>query len=138
MNMCYIIKSLCYTPEANIVNQVYANKIFNSFFQGPYYHSFSPPTLNTSKQRSTNCCSYSVPKSYPTLRDPWTAAHQASLSSTVSWSLLKFTYTESAMLSHHLVPLPPLSPFAFNVSQHQGLFQRVGSVLCIRWPMSIL
>ena len=36
---------------------------------------------------------------------PWTAAHQAVhclLSSTVSWSLLKFTSTESVMLSNHL------------------------------------
>ena len=30
---------------------------------------------------------------------PWTAAHQASLSSTISQSLLKFTSMESAMLS---------------------------------------
>ena len=34
---------------------------------------------------------------------PWTAAHQASLSSTVSWSLLKFMSTESVMLSNHLI-----------------------------------
>ena len=32
---------------------------------------------------------------------PWTAACQASLSSTVSWSLLKFMSTESVMLSNH-------------------------------------
>ena len=31
---------------------------------------------------------------------PWTAARQASLSSTVSWSLLKFTSTESVMPSN--------------------------------------
>ena len=34
-------------------------------------------------------------------------------------------YIESVMLSH-LVPLPPLSPFAFHLSQHQGLYQRAG------------
>ena len=33
---------------------------------------------------------------------PWTVACQASLSSTMSWSLLKFMYTESVMLSNHL------------------------------------
>ena len=36
---------------------------------------------------------------------PWTAAYQASLSFTVSWSLLKFTSIESVMLSNHLCSL---------------------------------
>ena len=49
----------------------------------------------------------------------WTAAHQASLSFTISWSLLRFTSIESVITSH---PLPP-SSFAFNLSQHQSLFQ---------------
>ena len=34
---------------------------------------------------------------------PWTAACQASLSFTVSWSLLKFMSVESVMLSAHLI-----------------------------------
>ena len=34
---------------------------------------------------------------------PWIAAFQASLSSTVSWSLLKFMSVESVMLSNHLI-----------------------------------
>ena len=34
---------------------------------------------------------------------PWTAAHQASLSYTISWSLLKFMSIESVMLSNHLI-----------------------------------
>ena len=34
---------------------------------------------------------------------PWTAAHQASLSFTISQSLLKFTSIESVMLSNHLL-----------------------------------
>ena len=34
---------------------------------------------------------------------PWTAAHQASLSFTISWSLLKFIFTESVMPSNHLI-----------------------------------
>ena len=39
---------------------------------------------------------------------PWTAARQASLSSTVSRSLLKFISIELVMLSNHLVPYHPL------------------------------
>ena len=35
---------------------------------------------------------------------PWTMACQALLSSTVSWSLLRFMFIESVMLSNHLIP----------------------------------
>ena len=39
---------------------------------------------------------------------PWTAAHQASLSITNSWSLLKFMSIESMMPSNHLILCHPL------------------------------
>ena len=53
---------------------------------------------------------------------PWTAACQASLSITNSRSSLRLTSIESVMPSSHLSsPSPP----AFNLSQHQGLFQGV-------------
>ena len=39
---------------------------------------------------------------------PWTAAHQASLSFTISWSLLKLMSTESEMPSNHLILCRPL------------------------------
>ena len=48
---------------------------------------------------------------------PWTAAHQAFLSFTLSQSLLKFM---SIQPSH---PLLSPSPPALNLYQHQGLFQ---------------
>ena len=46
---------------------------------------------------------------------PWIAAHQASLSFTISWSLLKLMSMESVMPSNHLVLccsllLPPIFP----------------------------
>ena len=47
---------------------------------------------------------------------PWTAAHQASLSSTISQSLLRFMSIESVMLSNHRIlccPLP-LLPSIFH------------------------
>ena len=53
---------------------------------------------------------------------PWTAARQASLSITNSWSLLKLMSIELVMPSNHH-PLSFPSPPAFNLSQHQGLFQ---------------
>ena len=59
---------------------------------------------------------------------PWTAARQASLSITNSWSLLKLMSIESVM---HAIqpshPLPSPSPPTFNLSQYQGLFQWVNS-----------
>ena len=58
---------------------------------------------------------------------PWTAAHQASLSYTISQSLLKLMSNESVMPTSHLILLSP-SPPAFNLSQHQGLFQWVDSL----------
>ena len=56
---------------------------------------------------------------------PWTAAHQASLSFTTSWSLLRLTSIESVMPSNHH-PLSP-SSLALNLSQHQGHLPWVGS-----------
>ena len=54
------------------------------------------------------CCCSSVTKSCLTLCDPWTLAHQASLSPTISWSLLRFMSIELVMLSHHLTLHCPL------------------------------
>ena len=51
---------------------------------------------------------------------PWTAAHQASLSLTVSQSLLKLMSIESVMPPSH--PLLFSSPAAFSLSKHQGSF----------------
>ena len=39
---------------------------------------------------------------------PWTTAHQASLSFTISWSLLKLMSVESVMPSNHLILCCPL------------------------------
>ena len=51
---------------------------------------------------------------------PWTAARQASLSITNSWSLLKLMSIELAIQPSHPLSFP--SPRAFNHSQYQGIF----------------
>ena len=61
---------------------------------------------------------------------PWTAARQASLSITNSRGWLKLMSIESVMPSNHLLLSSPSLP-AFNLSQHQGLFKRVSSSLCV-------
>ena len=53
---------------------------------------------------------------------PWTAAHQASLSFTISQNLLKLMSIESMMPSNWLILSSPSLP-ALSHSQHQGLFQ---------------
>ena len=53
---------------------------------------------------------------------PWTAAHQASLSFTVSQSLLKFISIESVMLSNHLVLCFPLLLLSLKSFPASGSF----------------
>ena len=76
------------------------------------------------------CCS--VAKLCLTLCDPWTAACQAPLPSTISWSLFKFMSIESVMLSNHLILCCPLLllPSIFpNIRAFSN-----ESTLRIRWP----
>ena len=63
---------------------------------------------------------------------PWTAAHQASLSITNSWSLLKLMSIKSVISSNHLILcrpllLPPSIFPSIMVFSHE-------SALPIRWP----
>ena len=70
--------------------------------------------------------------SCPTLHDPWTAAPQASLSFTISQSLLKLMSIESVMPANHLVLCCPLLllPLIFPSTQ---VFANESAV-CIRQP----
>ena len=76
------------------------------------------------------CCS--TAKSYLTLCNPWTTAHQASLSFTISQSLLKLMSIESVIQCKHLILCHPrlLLPSVFpsiRVFSYE-------SALRIRWP----
>ena len=63
---------------------------------------------------------------------PWTAALQASLSITNSWSLLRLTSIESVMPSYDLILCCPLLLLP-SIFPNIGIFSNE-SVLCIRWP----
>ena len=65
---------------------------------------------------------------------PWTAAHQASLSFTMSWSLLKLLSIESVMPSNYLILCHPL-PLLPSIFPSVRVFSHE-SVLHIRWPMN--
>ena len=59
---------------------------------------------------------------------PRTAACQASVSITNSWSSLKLMSIELVMPSNHLILCHPFLLLAFSLSQHQGLFQWISSL----------
>ena len=63
---------------------------------------------------------------------PWTAAHQASLSFTISQSLLKLMSIELVMLSNYLILCCPLLPVPSIFPSSRVLLNEL--VLCIRWP----
>jgi len=92
------------------------NLIYVLIFIAPVSTIVSKEILQISKEYIVNnewmfCCCYSVTQSSLTLYHPWTAAHQASLSFTISWSLLKLMSIEFVMPSNHLIlccPLPLL------------------------------
>ena len=62
---------------------------------------------------------------------PWAAPHQASLSITVFWSLLKFMSIESVMPSNHLILCHPILLLSIF---HSIRGFSTESVLHIRWP----
>ena len=63
---------------------------------------------------------------------PWAAACQALLSSSNSWSLLKFMFIELVMLSNHLILCHPLL-LLHSIFPSIRVFSNE-SVLRIRWP----
>ena len=77
----------------------YLSLVFLSIFMLlPHFFILTPPVSQSVS---------SVAQSCPTPCDP-TAAHQASLSITNSWSLLKLMSIESVIPSNHLILCPPL------------------------------
>ena len=70
--------------------------------------------------------------SHSVFATPWTAAHQASLSITNSWSLLKLTSIELMMPSNHLILCCPLFLLP-SIFPSIRVFSNE-SVIRIRWP----
>ena len=64
------------------------------------FSSVFPASFNFSSVQLLSCV--------PLFANPWTAACQASLSFTISWSLLKLMSIESVMPFHHLILCRPL------------------------------
>ena len=109
-----------------------------STWEQPDHSMAVKKTVETVQRDETSNGSATSPKSWPYVVVQllshvrlfailWTAACQASLSFTISQSLLKIMSIESVMPSNHLILSSP-SPPAFNLSQHQGLFQSASSL----------
>ena len=77
------------------------------------------------------CCS--VTELRRALSDPWTTARQASLSFTISQSLIKFMYIESMMSSNHLMLCHSLLLLPSKFPSIR-VFSNNELALHIRWP----
>ena len=73
-----------------------------------------------------------VTKSFGLFETLWTAAHQVSLSFSISWSFLRLIFTESVMPSNHLILCHPLLLLP-SVFPSTRVFSNE-SALHIRWP----
>ena len=87
------------------------------------FHHFLAPSI------ITDCCS--IAQSCPTLCNPIIAVCQASLSFTISQSLLKLMSVESVIAPNHLILCRPL--LLPEIFPSIKVFS-IESVLCIRWP----
>jgi len=87
------------------------------------FHVLTPATCEYVIVESLSCAQLSAP--------PWTTAHQAPLSSTISWSLLRFMFIGSVMLYSHLILCCPL--LLSLVFPSIRVFSSE-SALHIRWP----
>ena len=80
-------------------------------------------------KQAAYCCSVGKSCLFAT---PWTTAHRASLSLTISQSLLKLMSVESVMASNHLIPCHPLLLLP-SIFPSIRVFPNE-LALCIRWP----
>ena len=92
------------------------------------YHQIASHQLTTFSYWFSSARSLSCVRLFVT---PWTAAHQASLSITNSWRLLKLMSIESVMPSKHLILCHPLILLP-SIFPSIGVFSNE-SVLHIRW-----
>ena len=83
-------------------------------------------------QKRMKRCSASLGIQFSSVAQSWTAARQASLSITNSWSSLKLMSVESVMPSNHLIFCHPLL-LEPSISPNIRVFSNE-SVLRIRWP----
>ena len=91
----------------------------------PLRSDLSPYTNCPRRYQCGNCVVVQLPTHVWLFSTPWTAAHQAFLPLTVSWTFPKFMCIALVMVFRHLILCHSLVLLPSNLSQHQGLFQWV-------------
>ena len=91
------------------------------------FMGFHPKNMSWEKQEVV----VQSPSHVQLFTTPWTAARQASLALTISWSLPKFMYIESVMPSNHLILCHPLLLLP-SIFASIRVFSNESAV-CIRW-----
>ena len=93
-----------------LILDFFPHSIISWIIRGLWYiFFFKHPVINILQFSFPQfCCCCSVVQPRPSLWTLWTAAHLASLSFNISWSLLKLMSTESVMPSNHLILCCPL------------------------------
>ena len=117
----------CKTPDRCLtVFQNFQQKLFILLWESCVTNRWKPMNLDHS---CSCCCSFTHSCLFVT---PWPAACQASLSFTISWSLLRLMSIESVMPSNYLV-LCRLLHILPSIFPSNRIFSNE-SPLGIRWP----
>ena len=120
-------KMECMSGDSNVMHEI----CFTQSQEGSLYRVISTIISGTESGPRMVLHPCSVAQSFWLFATPWTAARQASLSFTISWSLLKLMSIELMGPSNHLMLCTSLSscpqPFPASVFSNE-------SVLCVRWP----
>ena len=103
------------------------------FYLGIYIDALSLNTVSKANQMPFNPFVVQSLSHVQLFVTPWTAACQASLSITNTWSLLKLMSTELVMPSNHLILCCPLLLLLPSIFPSIRVFSNE-SVLCIKWP----
>lgn len=91
----------------------------------PLRSDLSPYTNCPRRYQCGNCVVVQLPTHVWLFLTPWTAARQAFLPLTISWTFPKFMCIALVMLFRHLILCHSLLLLPSNLSQHWGLFQWV-------------
>ena len=94
--------------ELDMTEHTYTHSIFPLYFINKHRDSCSWVTNTETHKTSVQFSSVQSLSRVQLFATPWTAAHQASLSITNFWSLLKLMSIESVMPSNHLIFCRPL------------------------------
>ena len=99
-------------PPSELLKCILARLVFKAFYniycQSSFLSALSTPLLNHPNHTYFHLPSVQLLSRFRFFATPWTAARQASLSITNSWSLLKPMSIKSAMSSNHFILCCPL------------------------------